>query len=388
MSQARIGLVDLRADDEARGGLIREAIDRVARSGKLILGSEVASFERSLAAHCGASQAIGVASGTDALLMSLLACGVAPGDVVVTTPFSFISTAEAIVRAGATPRFVDVDPETLCLCPAAVARYLECCGPGLRDPHTGGSVKLILPVHLYGRVSDLGRLGPLANDASIAMVHDAAQAVGARWRQDGLAQTGPACLSFYPTKNLGGWGDGGAVLSNDAELTTRLRGLRVHGMGPDGDYQQLGLNSRLDAIQAAVLAVKLKHLPETDDKRRRNAEHYQTALSSSCFSGRIVPPPRLEEGDRCHLFTVRVLDAGRGRLRAQLEEAGIASGVYYPTLLFDHPAIAAVSPSSSADCRHARAACNEVLSLPVHEHLDDRAIDRVMSELQRWARVG
>jgi len=384
VSRPRIGLVNLRATDEALGAQIRSAVDRVARSDQLILGTEVAAFENSLAGHCGTREAVAVACGTDALLLSLLASGIVPGDVVVTTPFSFISTAEAIVRAGAVPRFVDVDANTLCLCPAALSRYLQRCGPHLRDPDSGGRVRLILPVHLFGRVADLDALCALAREASIGIVHDAAQAVGARWPGGSIAEDGPACLSFYPTKNLGAWGDGGAVLSDDSALATRLRSLRVHGAGPTGTYEQLGLNSRLDAIQAAVLAVKLGHLPAADERRKRNAERYRAALSDSCFERRIMAPPALEQGDRCHLFTVRVKGGQRAALEAQLDEAGISSGVYYRKLLFDHPAIAALSPAQSAACPQARAACDEVLSLPVHEHLSDEEIDRVIETLRCW----
>ncbi len=386
---ARIGLVDLQALDRELGPELRAAVDRVARSGSFVLGEAVASFERALARHCGVAHAVGVASGTDALALALLAAGVAPGDRVITTPLSFIATAEAILRVGATPLFVDVDEEGLCLSPTAVETVLARCqrdGQGkLVDPVSGALVGAIVPVHLYGRVADLSALASLAREAGLPLIEDAAQAVGAQVDGRPLGQDGAACLSFFPTKNLGAWGDGGAVLSNDEALAERVRALRVHGASGPGTFGQLGFNSRLDAIQAAVLEVKLGHLDEWNEGRRSNAERYGQCLTEAGLSPWVAAPPALRDGDLCHLYTVQVLGGSGGQpraaLQAHLAEAGIGSAVYYPKLLCDQPAIAARTTAPPPGLPVARAATRRVLSLPVHERLAAGSVERVVEAM-------
>jgi dTDP-4-amino-4,6-dideoxygalactose transaminase len=378
----RIALADLRATDDARGDALRAAVDRVARSGRFVLGGELGSFERALALHEQAAHAVGVASGSDALYLALRASGVEPGDVVVTTPLSFIATAEAIVRAAARPRFVDVLDERLCLDPEAVAAYLEGCrrdGEGLRDPDSQGVVRAIVPVHLYGRLADVEALARLARRHRLALVQDAAQAIGARPAGGSLAQTGPVCLSFFPAKNLGAWGDGGAVLTDDAAIADSVRRLRVHGRSEPQRYLELGINSRLDEIQAAVLHEKLRWLDEDEASRRRHAARYQELLGGM-ESGLRLPPP-LAEGEVAHLHTVRVLHGRRDALAAHLSARGIETGVYYPRLLCDQPALA---PHFDVAVPRARRAAAEVLSLPIHAGLDEGALERVTGAIDAF----
>jgi len=388
-------MVDLRARHRELGPELRAAVERVAASGSFILGPTVASFERALARHCGVPHAVGVASGTDALALALIAGGVEPGDRVITTPLSFIATAEAIVRVGASPLFVDVEEAGLCLSAAAVAGVLSACRRDRRgrlvDPETGARVGAILPVHLYGRVADLDGLAAIATEAGLPLIEDAAQAIGARLGAQRLGAHGAACLSFFPTKNLGGWGDGGAVLTADEVLADRIRALRVHGVREPGVHGELGFNSRLDAIQAAVLQVQFARLDELDQRRRRNAARYSALLAAARLSDWIAPPPELRPGDVCHLYTVMLRARGSGdeagpaalraALRAHLDREGIGSAVYYPALLCDQPAIAASVNRPVGPLPVARAATHQVLSLPVHETLAAGAIERVVAAL-------
>ena len=354
--------------DRELGPALRRAIDRVASSGQFILSDAVRSFERALADHHGVAYAVGVGCGSDALLLALRAVGVGPGDVVITSPLSFIATAEAIVRAGARVRFVDVNDHGL-LDATAVRAVCE---------DAGHEVAAVLPVHLYGRTCD----GVAAVARGRPIVHDAAQAVGARVEGAALGSGGPACLSFFPSKNLGAWGDGGAVLTDDASLADRIRADRVHGR-LDGSFDRLGLNSRLDAIQAAVLAVKLEHLGEHDARRREVVARYRDGLAGLDDLG--LPPP-LRDGDTPHLFTVRVA-SDRGALVDHLARHGIESRVYYPRLLPDEPAIA---PHVVGDVTlpTARRLSQQVLSLPLHPFLTDDDIDRVVAAVRSGLATG
>lgn len=376
----RIGLADLAAEYRERGAALAACVEQVARSGQFILGPAVASFEQALARTCGLAYAVGVGCGTDALLLGLRAVGVGAGDLVVTTPLSFVATAEAIVRCGARPCFVDVEPDTLCLDPQAVARLLDRCvrdGSGaLRLGAAGERMAALLPVHLFGRVAAVDELGRLARGAGVPLVEDAAQAVGARGGHGPLGRAGPVCLSFFPTKNLGGWGDGGAVLSDDQALADRVRALRVHGWDGKGRFAALGMNSRLDALQAAVLETKLGWLAEYDGRRRRHAERYRRLLGEvEGLAGLRLPPP-FAETDVVHQFTIRLRSSLRAGLRQHLAQAEVDTAVYYSRLLCDQPAI---GPSCliADDLGRARAASDEVLSLPVHPQLDDADVDRV-----------
>lgn len=355
-----VRLCDLERMDRELGASLRRAVDRVALRSSFVLGDAVASFERALADHHQVAHAVGVGSGSDALLLALKAVGVGPGDVVLTSPLSFIATAEAIVRAGARVRFADVD-DTGGLDVAAVTEALE------------GDVAALVPVHLYGRARD----GIVAVAGGRPVVHDAAQAIGARVDGVSLGKAGPACLSFFPSKNLGAWGDGGAVLTDDSSVAERVRSGRVHGRRGEA-FATVGLNSRLDAIQAAILEVKLDHLRSHDARRRRVVERYRSALDG--LEGIALPPP-LREHDTPHLFTVR--SGEREGLSAHLARDGIESRAYYRRLLVDEPAIAPHVVGEVA-LPTARRLCDEVLSLPLHPHLTDGEVDRVVASVRSW----
>jgi dTDP-4-amino-4,6-dideoxygalactose transaminase len=365
----RIELVDLEAVDRHMGAALRAAVDRVASSGRFILGEPVASFETALAKYCGVRHAVGVASGSDALVLALRAVGVRAGEVVVTTPLSFIATSEAIMRVGAVPCFLDVD-ESLCLSPAALSEYISGCRSardGLRDPDTGTRVSTVLPVHLYGRAC-AQELETIASSAGLSVLYDAAQSIGPAQRQ-------PACLSFHPTKNLGAWGDGGAVLCNDDAFAEHVRSLRVHGLDSAGRYAKVGMNSRLDALQAVVLETKLALLDEMQSRRANNARFLREALID--VPG-LVPPPSPSEGDVCHLFTVRC--EHRDELQQRLDAEGIGSRVYYRRLLSSEPAVTPALRGGPLD--QANKAANEVLSLPVHPFLTEDDLARIAATVR------
>lgn len=358
----RVRLCDLERLDRELGPALRRAVDGVASSAQFVLGEPVAAFERALAEHHGVAHAVGVACGSDALLLALRAVGVERGQIVLTSPLSFFATAEAIVRAGARVCFADVD--------ASGGLDGEAVRRVLRDT----DATAVLPVHLYGRACD----GVVAAAGGRPVVHDAAQAVGARVDDAALGSTGPACLSFFPSKNLGAWGDGGAVLTDDPALADRVRRDRAHGRRGDA-FETVGLNSRLDAIQAAVLTVKLDHLRAHDARRRRIVDRYQRELGGLA---KVTLPPPLRDRDTPHLFTIRVA-SDRDGLRRHLERQGIESRVYYPRVLADEPAIA---PHVVGDVTLpvARRLAGEVLSLPLHPHLTDGEVDRVVAAVRSW----
>jgi len=357
-----IPLADPAADQAPLVEALAAAADRVIRSGCYILGPEVTAFEHELAAACGVPHAVGVSSGTDALLAMLAAAGVGPGDEVVTSPFSFFATAGAIVRAGSRPVFADVDPATLNLDPAAAIAKL------------GTRTKAVLVVHIFGRLAPLGALRAACAGRGIALLEDAAQAIGATGA-DGLrvgTGTRAAALSFFPTKNLGALGDGGAVLTEDAAFAAAIRRLRIHGAERKNHHVDVGGNFRLDALQAALLRVKLPHLPAWTAARRGAAARYRAGLRDT----NLVLPPE-DPGCVWNQFVVRVSGERRDRLAADLARAGITTEVYYPTPLHLQPALRALG-HAPGDLPAAERACAEVLALPLHPSLTDTAIDRVV----------
>jgi dTDP-4-amino-4,6-dideoxygalactose transaminase len=326
-----------------------QAIAAVARGGRFILGETVASFERRLAESCGVRHAVGVASGTDALVLALRASGVGPGDLVATTPLTFAATAEAIVHCGARPLFCDVDPRTLCLSPAAVEARLAALAPNER-----ARVRAIVPVHLFGRACDLAGLAPLG----LTIVEDCAQAIGAR----GTGALG--AVSFFPSKNLGAWGDGGAVTTNDPAIAARVRRLRAHG-NDGGRFVEVGYNSRLDAVQAAVLDVKLKRLEAWTRARVGAAARYRERLRHV----RLLDPAP-PGTDVAHLFVVRA--RRRDQLIADLASRGIEARAYYTTPLHAQPAY-----REDISLPEAEAAAAEIVALPIFYGITDAQIDAV-----------
>jgi len=360
-----VPFADPAADHQAFTDELLAAAGRVIRSGRYILGPEVEAFERELAEACGVGHAVGMSSGTDALLAMLAGAGVGPGDEVVTSPFSFFATAGAILRAGARPVFADVDAATLNLDPAAA---LAKVGPRTRA---------VLVVHIFGRCLPTAALEAECRARGIALLEDAAQAIGAVGPDGRLVgtRTTAAALSFFPTKNLGGLGDGGAVLTEDAAFAATMRRLRVHGADRKNHHPDVGGNFRLDALQAALLRVKLPRLPAWTAARRRAAARYHTGLRGL---GLGLPPE--DPGCVWNQFVVRVPE-GRDRTLAGLARAGVASEIYYPTPLHLQPALRALG-HGPGELPVAERACAEVLALPLHPSLDDRSIDRVIAALR------
>jgi dTDP-4-amino-4,6-dideoxygalactose transaminase len=354
-----IPLVDVRAELAALRADIDAAIARVLDSGVFIGGPEVEALERELAPVAGGAHAIGVSSGTDALLVALMALGVGPGDEVVTTPFSFFATVGCIARLGARPVFADIEAESFNMAPAAAA---SCVSPRTR---------LLLPVHLYGRPATLPTV------AGLDIVEDAAQSIGASPLRGRMA-----ALSFFPTKNLGAVGDGGAVITDDPQLAARIRKLRVHGAEPKYHHDLVGGNFRLDPIQAAILRVKLRHLADYTRRRRANAARYR-----QLFAQAGLPPEfRLPGEHPQHIYNQFVVRAPeRDRLRTHLAAAGIATEIYYPVPLHLQRCFVDLGYRPGA-FPEAERASQEVLALPVHPMLTPEQQDRVVDAVAAFYR--
>jgi dTDP-4-amino-4,6-dideoxygalactose transaminase len=352
---------------------LMQAIEDVCVSQKFILGPAVESFEAEAALACGAEFGIGCASGTDALWLALAAAGVGPGDAVVTTAFSFFATASAILRCGAQPIFADIDPATFNLSPAAVARALEAD----RDAHPEqtGRVKAILPVHLYGQCADWDAFTGLKAEFDAALIEDAAQAFGAAWNDIPAGSLGDAAaFSFYPTKNLSAFGDAGLVTTSTAALEDRARILRAHGMRVRYTHEEVGWNSRLDSIQAAVLSVKLRYLPQWNQQRRDLAAHYDhlfaaAGLTAASTAEGIVLP--ITDPRAHHVFHQYVIRAPRrDALRQYLTDRKIGSEIYYPIPLHEQTSLSSLG-YKHGDLPVTEQAAAEVLALPIYPELRD-----------------
>jgi dTDP-4-amino-4,6-dideoxygalactose transaminase len=355
----RVPLLDLKAQYATIREEVRAALDRVIESQHFILGPEVAALEGEIARYCEVEHALGVSSGTDALLLALMALDIAPGDEVVTTPFSFFATAGAIVRLGARPVFVDIAADTFNIDADAA---LAAVGPRTRA---------IMPVHLFGRCARLDPIMERVAGTGIAVVEDAAQAIGARDHAGRMAGTigDVGCFSFFPTKNLGGFGDGGLTTTRAAPLADRMRRLRVHGMEPKYHHHIVGGNFRLDALQAAVLRVKLRYLPAWTEARRRNAARYRVLFEQAGLE-REIRLPDDEPGHIYNQFVIRVAD--RDDLRQHLTAAGIGTEVYYPVPLHLQECFAGLG-YVRGDLPEAERAAREVIALPIYPELGEAA---------------
>jgi dTDP-4-amino-4,6-dideoxygalactose transaminase len=368
-----VPLLDLKAQYEPIETEIMEALRDVCASQRFILGPRVQELEERMAVYVGCQHGVGVSSGTDALLVALMALGVGPGDEVITTPFSFFATAGAVVRLGARPLFCDIDPVTFNLSTDSVADTIatqcEARGGALVNRRTGGRVKVLLPVHLFGQMADMDGLLELATRHRLTVVEDAAQAIGAADAAGRRAGSVGhiACFSFFPSKNLGAFGDAGMCTSNDAELAARMAALRAHGAKRRYHHDLVGGNFRLDALQAAVLLVKLRHLDDWTAGRRANARWYDAALERSGL-GPSVMTPVVTAGYR-HVFNQYVLRADqRDELRAHLAGAGIGTEVYYPVALHMQPCFADLGYQPD-DCLESRRATAEALAIPIYPEL-------------------
>lgn len=363
---APIQLVDVKAQYDEQRAEIDAAIQRVIESTQFIQGPEVAAFETAYAEYVGVPQAVGVASGTAALHLALTACGVGAGDEVITTPHTFIATAEAISHTGATPCFVDIEPATFNLDPARVEEAIT--------PRT----RAIVPVHLYGHPADMDPLLEIARRRGLWLVEDAAQAHGATHRGRSCGTMGDlAAFSFYPGKNLGAFGDAGAVTGSNPELIARVRKLRDHGRTTKYEHDEVGYGERLDALQAAILGVKLTRLEAWNELRRRAAGRYAELLLEAAVERPVEQPWARHV---YHLYVVRTRN--RDALVAALGEAGVRAGVHYPVPLHRQPAYRGLEVGPLPEAERAAA---EVLSLPIYPHIRDNQIERVAAAVQRLA---
>jgi len=351
---------------------IKEEVDRavaeVIESGQFILGPQVQALETELASYCQCSYAVGVASGTDALHLSLRACGIGEGDGVITSPFTFIATAEAISYVGATPIFLDIDKETFNLSPNQVEDFLK---GRVKSPYSGSKrrPKAIIPVHLYGRSAEMTDLKEVASAFDLKMIEDCAQAIGTEQGGRRAGSFGEAgCFSFFPTKNLGGYGDGGMITTNDGGMAEQIRILRQHGSRTRYYHEDLGFNSRLDEIQAAILRVKLRHLDAWIEGRQKVAELYRQNLQQVP----ILTPQDDPRGRHIyHQFTIRVPQ--RDALQSYLKERGVATMIYYPLPLHQQKVYSRLG-YREGDLPESEKAAQEVLSLPVYPELTTEQI--------------
>jgi dTDP-4-amino-4,6-dideoxygalactose transaminase len=378
-----VPLLDLQAQYGALREELLQAVRRVVDSQRFILGSEVEEFEREVAGYTGARYAVGCASGTDALILALAALELGPEDEVVTTPFSFFSTASCAYKVGARPAFADIDPRTFNLDPEQVEDAIT------------ERTRALLPVHLFGQSADMDPLLEIARRRELPVVEDAAQALGACYRPRGtesdrhcgtLGTLG--CYSFFPSKNLGAFGDGGMVVTSDETLAERLRVLRVHGGRQMYHHRWVGWNSRLDALQAAVLRVKLPHLDGWSAARAANADRYDRLLTEAGLveQGRVTLPFRAESRD--HIFnqyTLRV--ERRDALKAWLDEAGVGNSIYYPVGLHLQECFRELG-YDEGDFPHAERACREVIALPVYPELTEEQRETVVGRIVDFYRRG
>jgi dTDP-4-amino-4,6-dideoxygalactose transaminase len=348
---------------------------RVVDSQRFILGEDVQRLEAAIAEYSGAKFAVACASGSDALYLSLLALGIGAGDRVLTTPYTFFATAGEITHAGAEPVFADIDPLTYNLDPAAAARLLE---------STAG-IKAIIPVHLFGGCADMDAFADMGRRHGCALIEDGAQAIGATYRgRRALSMGDIGCLSFFPTKNLGAFGDGGMLTSNDEHLARKLASLRLHGSTNKYYHDYVGINSRLDTLQAAVLRVKLRHLDTWTEGRRRNAALYRGLLGGRGLPIRLPAEADYQTRHIYNQFVIRA--AARDRLKDYLRENGVATEIYYPLPLHMQACYRNLGyPEGSFP--HSEAAARQTLALPIHSALTEDDIAYIAGVIQEFYRV-
>lgn len=362
-----VPFIDLVAQYQTIWDEVRSAVDRCFESQTFILGDEVAELEKEIAEYCDSQFAIGCASGTDALILALLAADVQPGDEVITSPFTFFASAGAIHRIGAIPVLVDIEPESYNIDPLKVEQAIT------------SRTAAIMPVHIFGQCAEMEPLWRLSSAYDIPLIEDSAQAIGAEYRGRRTGVLGTiGCFSFFPTKNLGGAGDGGIMTTDDPEIAARLKRLRVHGDVGGYNHVEVGFNSRLDALQAAVLRVKLRHLDSWTEGRARNAERYCQLIEANGLSDVVKVPAVLP--DRRHVFnqfTTRVVGNHRTTIMKSLKEQQIGCAVYYPIPLHLQKCFAYLG-YQQGDLPEAERACAEVMSLPIYTELPAAHLERVV----------
>lgn len=370
----KVPLIDLQAQYVSVRDDVRQAVDRVFESQQFVMGPEVAALEAEVAAYCQTTQAIGCASGSDALLLALMALDIGPEDEVITTPFSFFATASAIARLGARPVFVDIDPVTYNVNVAAVTGAIT------------SRTKAVLPVHLYGQCADMDQILALCRANGIRVIEDAAQAIGAEDRGRRAGSMGLAgTFSFYPSKNLGAAGDAGIVVTSDVDFAARVRRLRVHGGLTEYNHVEVGINSRLDSVQAAVLRAKLPHLDGWSNARAEKAQTYSQLLEGAKLKFKLYPPFVRPDGRHIfHQYVVRVPDH-RDALMEHLRARGIATKIYYPIPLHLQECFSYLG-YHEGQFPEAEKAARETFALPLFPELTNEQQEYVVNAIQEFNR--
>ncbi|MFI5072128.1 MAG: DegT/DnrJ/EryC1/StrS family aminotransferase [Terriglobales bacterium] len=366
-----ISFLDLKAQFAEIRDEIAKAVNDVLESQHFILGPEVEALEREIAEYVGAEYAIGCGSGSDALLLAQMAIGVEPDDEIITVPFTFAATAGSIARLKARPVFVDIDPDTFNIDERQIEAAIT--------PRS----RAIMPVHLFGLPANMDAILELARKHHLVVIEDAAQAIGARWKERNIGSLGTfGCFSFFPSKNLGGAGDGGMITTNDSELAERLRVLRIHGAKRKYRYELLGINSRIDALQAAILRVKLRHLNDWTQRRRRNAERYRELFAEYGLTRQLKLPRSPETS--FHVYNQYSIRAPRrNELQVYLRDHGIPTEIYYPSPLHLEGAFTYLG-YRAGDFPNAEAACCEVLALPIHPELTFAQQRRIVAAISHF----
>jgi dTDP-4-amino-4,6-dideoxygalactose transaminase len=373
----KIPMLDLKLQHERLSREIEAAVHHVLETQQFILGPEVKEFEKEIAEYCGCAHAVGCANGSDALLLALMACGVAAGDEVITSPFTFFATAGAVVRLGARPVFVDIDPVSFNIDASQVKAVIT------------DRTRAIMPVHLFGQCADMEPILVAANGRGIPVIEDAAQAIGSEYRgrrAGGLGLVGS--FSFYPSKNLGGAGDGGMLTTNDAEIADALRSLRTHGARKKYYHDRVGMNSRLDSLQAAILRVKLHYLDEWASARRKNAGRYRSLFSATSLEARAEVRLPVESAGGLHVYNQFVIRArDRDQLKTHLAEQGIGTEIYYPLPLHLQACFKDLG-YRPGDLPEAERAANEALAIPVYPELTEEQQQYVVEAIEAFYTEG
>ncbi len=406
-----ISLLDLEAQYETIKVEIKEAINQVLESQSFIMGDFVKQFEKEVSDYCKSEHTFGCASGSDALLLALMAINIQPGDYVITSPFTFFATAGAVSRLGAIPIFIDIEADSFNIDPNKVREFLEGKDQlSKRLKIDQKKIKAIIPVHLYGQSAEMNPILNLADEFDLKVIEDAAQSIGTKYDNKLVGNLGDfGCFSFFPSKNLGAYGDAGLITVKNPELAKRVDILRLHGASPKYHHKYVGINSRLDAIQAAILSVKLKYLDEWSENRRTIAKSYNTLFEEvglvqesapSCFDNclcfgqddcelldsKIILPKETtgqeSEGGRhiYHQYTIRVKN--RDRIQDQLNKEGIGSSVYYPLPLHIQECFSNLGYKAE-DCPRAVCASNQALSLPIYPELKEDQIKKVVNTIAK-----
>ena len=372
-----IPMLDVGRGNQPLRDAFLDAVAKVIDSGRFLHGPEVGELECAVAGVCGTKHAIGCASGSDALLLALMALDVQPGDEVIVPSFTFFATASAVARLGAEPVFVDIDPETFNIDPQSVADSIT------------SRTRAIIPVHLFGQCASMDTLQEIASKHRLPIIEDAAQAIGAAWRGRPAGSMGlVGCLSFYPTKNLGGMGDGGMMVCHDDEFAARLRLLAAHGMQPRYHHKLLGINSRLDTLQAAVLTVKLAHLDAYSEARQKNADRYTELFRNAQLHETIQLPHRDPRGLHVwNQYGIRVPYGRRDALKQHLAGIGIGSEIYYPVPLHMQECFADLGYSLGC-LPNTESAAREILHLPVYPELTEQEQDAVVEGIESFYMTG